>query len=706
MPRAPVTWNTSRSVPATVVSLFLSTGFLIWAGLAWAADPSRDPSTKLTAAEPEFQVNSYTTDGQLSTSVDAYDGGFIAIWRSSGSHFDDSDASSIQGQRFDQDGHVVASEFQVNSYTTGGQSNPSVASWADGRFIAAWRDGSNVRARLFDSFGSPVSGDFVVATNSTYINSPDVDVRDDSFFVVWTEDGVDGDGRSVGGRRFSSDGTALGAAIQVNSYTTGFQAGANVQTSPDQDFVVTWLSGGSFGDDPGQSIQMRNLGPDGTVVGTEFQVNSYTPGITYNPYLDFADDSSFVVVWTNYTGSPGNDDDYTAVLARRFDSVGAALGIDFQVNAFTTGYQYSSDLRTTPDGGFIVAWYGEVVGSADSDAFGTVLHRFDSAGVSAGGDQLANSLTSGNQEEPKLARNSRGDFLVVWHSEVSGGNDSFSSSIQARFFAAESDVAVTVDNGVDTVVPGGAVVYTVEVTNAGPDLGSGVELTDTLPSDIVCDWTSVASGGATGNTVSGSGDLSETLRLPPAATVTYTLDCDVASGATGSLLHSADIVVDQVDAVASNDSAFDLDVLERSTDLELSLSASAPQVGPGDEFELTASVTQNGPSASSGAMVFDGLPPELTFVASADCALTAGFVACEIPPLDPGEEASVTYRVAIDPGLVPGMMIEDQAVVLADDEDPNASNDFGAVTVAVIEPFVFADGFESGDTTMWTTTVP
>ena len=57
-------------------------------------------------------------------------------------------------------GQAVGSEFQVNTYTTGGQFRPSVSSDADGNFVVIWesrgQDGSVFG--VFESRGRRVPG--------------------------------------------------------------------------------------------------------------------------------------------------------------------------------------------------------------------------------------------------------------------------------------------------------------------------------------------------------------------------------------------------------------------------------------------------------------------------------------------------------------------------------------------------------------------
>ena len=67
-----------------------------------------------------FQVNTYTTDIQDDPSVGlGADGDFVVVWHSDGSSGTDSSSFSIQGQRYASDGSPVDGEIQVNAHTTG-----------------------------------------------------------------------------------------------------------------------------------------------------------------------------------------------------------------------------------------------------------------------------------------------------------------------------------------------------------------------------------------------------------------------------------------------------------------------------------------------------------------------------------------------------------------------------------------------------------
>src|SRR3982750_3870655 len=94
------------------------------------------PSALLAQAPagPQFEVNTYTTSLQYGASVAADgSGNFIVVWVSQGGH--DGDGQGIFAQRYDASGKPRGSEFQVNSYTTGDQMYPAVASDSNGNFV-------------------------------------------------------------------------------------------------------------------------------------------------------------------------------------------------------------------------------------------------------------------------------------------------------------------------------------------------------------------------------------------------------------------------------------------------------------------------------------------------------------------------------------------------------------------------------------------
>jgi len=99
-----------------------------------------------------------------------------------------------------------------------------------------------------------------------------------------------------------------------------------------------------------------------------------------------------------------------------------------------------------------------------------------------------------------------------------------------------SDLAITKDDGQTSAVPGEPVVYTITVTNNGPNADVAF-VSDIFSSKFAAvGWTAVGSGGAV-YLPSGMGDINEGLLLPSGATVTYTVIrhqyADHAGGGSG-----------------------------------------------------------------------------------------------------------------------------------------------------------------------------
>jgi len=192
--------------------------------------------------------------------------------------------------------------------------------------------------------------------------------------------------------------------------------------------------------------------------------------------------------------------------------------------------------------------------------------------------------------------------------------------------AAQADLSITKTDGVASATPGGTTTYTITAANAGPSAANPATVTDTFPAACTSvSYTSTATGGATGNTAAGSGNINDTaLNLPSGSTVTYTAICSISAAATGSLTNTATISSAVVDPVPANNSATDTDTLVPSTDLSLTKTlTTVGTIHVGDNVTYALTVTNNGPSNATGVTVTDTLPAGLTYVSN-DCG--ASFV--------------------------------------------------------------------------------
>jgi hypothetical protein len=85
---------------------------------------------------PEFRVNTYTTYFQSHPALASdSSGNFVVVWQSD---VQDGSYWGVFGQRYASTGAPLGPQFRVNTYTTGDQRFPAVASGPSGEFVVVW----------------------------------------------------------------------------------------------------------------------------------------------------------------------------------------------------------------------------------------------------------------------------------------------------------------------------------------------------------------------------------------------------------------------------------------------------------------------------------------------------------------------------------------------------------------------------------------
>lgn len=438
-----------------------------------------------SAAGSQFLVNT-TTDGSQGEPAAAMDddGNFVVVWESP----QDPDGSrGIYGQRFDTLGVPQGTEFLVNTTTNGIQKNPSVAMDENGNFVVAWQSDDtgdwDIYAQRFDASGVPQGSEFRVnTTTDDRQRNPSVALDADGDFVVAWDSGQHGydvygsfytDGDIVA-RRYSAAGTPQGDEFQVSTTTSTPQARPAVAMDVDGDFVVAWESGNSFygpygngyldGDEDsgyGYSygdVRARRYDAAGVAQGDDFQVNTTAPPDTVlqgaMPAVAMDHDGDFVVAWApkDFFSYQTNQED---LLIRRFDADGVALSGETKVNTTTAlGGPFDPAVAMDADGDFVVTWssyYND--SSVDTDMFDIMAQRYDSTGAPLGANMRVNSSWAADQEEPTVAVDADGDFVVAWARYGNGDPEGISAQ---RFEDLRPGVTDDDNDGVTSDVEDGA----------------------------------------------------------------------------------------------------------------------------------------------------------------------------------------------------------------------------------------------------------
>ena len=206
----------------------------------------------------EFQVNTVVSSSQENPSIAMdSDGDFVVAWQSYGQ---DGSLTGIYAQRYYVSGSPQGAECLVNTYVTQYQNFPSIAMDSDGDFVIAWesgfftgvgQDGSlyGIYAQRYNAEGVAQGTEFQVNTYTTGRQlQPSVAMDNDGDFVItWLSKGQDGSDYGVYAQRYNAAGVAQGTEFQVNTYTTNYQLNSSVAMDSDGDFVIAWESSSQDG---------------------------------------------------------------------------------------------------------------------------------------------------------------------------------------------------------------------------------------------------------------------------------------------------------------------------------------------------------------------------------------------------------------------------------------------------------------------------
>ena len=255
-----------------------------------------------------------------SAGIDA-SGNFVIAWQSQGQ---DGDNYGVYAQRYDATGAAQGSEFQVNTFTTSIQGDPSVGMDASGNFVIAWSStrqdgdsdgaGTSVYAQRYDVSGKPQGSEFRVNTYTKDAQlRPSVGmIASGNFVVAWESFGQDGDEGGIFAQRYDATGKPQGSEFQVNTYAKGQQGWCSAGMAASGNFVVAWECFGQDGHEGG--IYAQRYDATGKPQGSEFQVNTYSPEYLWFPSFGMAASGNFVIAWSDMKQSG----DGTDIFARLF----------------------------------------------------------------------------------------------------------------------------------------------------------------------------------------------------------------------------------------------------------------------------------------------------------------------------------------------------------------------------------------------------
>ena len=358
-------------------------------------------------------------------------------------------------------------EFLVNEYIEYiMQYGSDVAMSPEGDFIIVWISGTSgldgIHARKFDKLADPLDEEFTVnldvkgTTSELSIVMNDLD----EFIVAWSgndsnikknivyakkypDNGIsefeinvqdvpgfpslamDGDGNFVIVYEDEYDSSKrifakkydrnrnLIKSFQIEPDTTFGQIYPSIAMNMSGNFVVAWQCPEKDGSIFG--IFAKRFDDEANPIGEEFQVNTTTYQSQHEPVVSIADNGKFIIVWESYM----QDGSGEGVYAQLYDSDGKPIEGEFRVNTFIENDQQEPSVAMDSIGNFVVTWrsgwdYNDPNSGQDGSCNGIFAQRFDVNGNKIDEEFQVNTYIQYDQAHPSVAMDSDGDFIVTW----------------------------------------------------------------------------------------------------------------------------------------------------------------------------------------------------------------------------------------------------------------------------------------------------
>jgi hypothetical protein len=328
-------------------------------------------------------------------------GDFVAVWSDIHNGNMTVFAMDVYAQIFLKDGSLLGKNFRVNDDTTGTTIHPAVAMDVDGDFVIVWNNG--------DIFQQRYRADGTALGNNVLIEglqgTPSIAVDAQGGYIVA--------GSENQAQLFSEDGTAKGEPIEIGTSATSYLNTIAMAANGTCAFI--W---GDRTDDI-DNLYARVYRSDGSPREDVIAVTDFTQARTLEKgSVAIGSGGRLMVSWAS--GNPNDFYDFD-VFARCFDENGKPLTEIFKVNDDTlSAFQATPFIAVDKQGDFAVAWEDERNGSLDIFA-----QWFDKNGVRSGANVQVNDSIGRipgplNQRDPSMVCDAQGNSVIVWRDKRTG----------------------------------------------------------------------------------------------------------------------------------------------------------------------------------------------------------------------------------------------------------------------------------------------
>ncbi len=251
------------------------------------------------APTSDFVVNASVADTQGRPAITTLsDGRFVIAWTDHAGG-----DNNVRFQMFNANGSKVGGVLDAETVPLGDYGGyATIAPLSNGRFIVTWENAiTNVlTGRVFKSDGTPQAAEFQIGPTGLKFDSTITELSDGRFVAAWTEGS---DAFNIHAQIYDANGIKAGNEIAVTTAQGAY--GASISAAPGGDFVITWRQS-----PPGigsvEVYAQKFHGADGSADGAQLQVNTIMSGHQGN----FGDasttlaDGRIVIAYTDDSNSP------------------------------------------------------------------------------------------------------------------------------------------------------------------------------------------------------------------------------------------------------------------------------------------------------------------------------------------------------------------------------------------------------------------
>jgi uncharacterized repeat protein (TIGR01451 family) len=274
------------------------------------------------------------------------------------------------------------------------------------------------------------------------------------------------------------------------------------------------------------------------------------------------------------------------------------------------------------------------------------------------------------------------------------------SNATATITVSTPALSVTGSGAPNPVATGAQITYTETVTNNSATTAAvGATLTQSTPANTTFvsatppgTWTcgTVPAVGATGTIT-----CTATGTMAALASVNFTIIVAVNSGAPGgATITNSPVTVSETGTNPGTPNNISISTTVQGADLSMTQVASAPAVAPGSTITYTETVSNNGPNAATGAVLYQQTPSNTTFASvtpptgwtcTSPAVGATGQVICTAAAnlASATTTTAFTYVVTVNAATAAGTTIVNSADVTSQTTDPVSSNNTTTTSVLV-----------------------